>query len=216
MTITTLTGCTSPAKDAVSDTANKFLAVVAGDSQEDINSYASTEVANGDFVKLFDSDLLKQQFLDESEGTELTEASKTKLDEFCNLFSDMITSYSVSEVEIPKEAPNTATCIATINTSFDVNVITSESATKSIETESTRYHINNAEEINSLREEDPDAAESKVYNDMVMLVLQIYEEEITESEPMTYVMVLSLEKNSETDSWIVTKIENYDDSSIGG
>ena len=47
---------------------------------------------------------------------------------------------------------------------------------------------------------------------MTMLVLDIYEAEIDKSEPMTYVMVLTLEKNSETDSWIVTKVENYDDS----
>ena len=47
---------------------------------------------------------------------------------------------------------------------------------------------------------------------MLMLILQIYEDEIANSQEMTYAMVLTLEKNTETDSWIVTNVESYDDS----
>lgn len=212
LTITSLTGCTSQDKQSVTDTATTFLSIVASDSQEDINKYATSEVANGDFVQLFDADKLAEKFISDSEGVELTEESKAKLDEFCGLFSDMIQSYSVSDVEITKGDPDTATCIATINTSFAVDITNSEEVAKEFSDAKDRYAINNSEEITALKEEDETAANNKVYNDMLMLLLEIYEEEISESQEMTYAMVLTLEKNSETDSWIVTKIENYDDS----
>ena len=212
LTFSTLTGCSSQDKESVSESATTFLAIVADDSQEDINKYATTDVTNGDFVKLFDADLLTQQFMTDSEGVELSEESKAKLEEFCQLFSDMIQLYSVSDVEIIKGEPYSATCIATIKTSFDVNVISSQEAADKIKAETEKYNTANADEIATLAEEDPDGANNKVYNDMLMLVLDVYENEIANSQETTYAMVLTLEKNSETDSWIVTKIENYDDS----
>ena len=212
LTITALTGCSSQDTESVSDTANKFLAVVADDSQEDITTYATTEVATGEFVQFFDADFQKEQFLAGSDENALTDTTKQKIEEFYQLFSDMIQSYSISDVEITKGEPYSATCVATINTSFDVDITSSEATKALIKEETEKYNTDKAEEIAALSEEDPDAAQNKILNDMTMLVLDIYEAEIDKSEPMTYAMVLTLEKNSETDSWIVTKVENYDDS----
>lgn len=212
LTISSLTGCTSADVQSVNECATTFLAIVASDSQEDLSKYATSEVSSGDFVQLFDAEELAEKFVSDAESVELTEESKNKLDEFCSLFSDMIQSYSVSDVKITGKDPATATCTATIKTSFAVDVTKSEKVATEIEKAKESYLEANAEEIATLTEEDADAANNKVYNDMLMLILQIYEDEIANSQEMTYAMVLTLEENPETDSWIVTNVESYDDS----
>lgn len=212
ISISSLTGCTSQDKQSVNDCATTFLAIVASDSEEDISKYATSEVAAGDFVQLFDAEYLSGKFISDTENIELTEESKNKLDEFCGLFSDMIQDYSVSDVEITKGETTTATCTATVKTSFAVDVISSDKVADEIEKAKNSYATDHAEEIQTLSDEDAAAANNKVYNDMLMLILQIYEDEIANSQEMTYAMVLTLEKNTETDSWIVTNVESYDDS----
>lgn len=216
LTFGTLTGCTSSQdKQAISDTATAFLSIVASDSTEDITNYATTEVAEGDFVKLFDADYLAEQIVSETEGIELTNESKEKVDEFCGLYSDMIQSYSISDVNFEEGNNNKATCLATIKTKFDVNITDSDTVSEKINQATENYNTENAEEIAKLSEEDPDAANAQVFNDMLILILNVYEEEIASSEEMTYAMVLTLEKNTETDSWIVTNVEDYDSSDMG-
>lgn len=210
-TISSLTGCTSADTQSVNECATTFLAIVASDSEEDLSKYATSEVASGDFVQLFDAQELSAKFVSDAESVELTEESRNKLDEFCELFSDMIKSYSVSDVEIT-EKDAVATCTATIQTSFAVDVTSSDKVSAEIEKAKESYLADNAEEIAALTEEDADAANNKVYNDMLIQILQIYENEIANSQEMTYAMVFTLEKNTETDSWIVTDVKSYDDS----
>ncbi len=208
LTAISLTACTSQDKTAVSETATTFMAIVASDSTEDINNYATSEVANGDFVKLFDADSLVDIFLSSSEGAEISDVAKAEVDEFCNLFADMIKSYSVSNVNINKDG--TATAIATIETKFPIDIINSETASAKINEAIDAYNTNNAEEIAALTAEDSTAAQNKIYNDMLRIILIIYEDEIANSEEMTYAIALDLEKNPETDTWIVTNITDYD------
>ena len=214
LSISSLTGCTNQDKSAVQETASSFMAIVASDSTEDITKYATAEVANGGFVQLFDSDTLVKQLADGAGVSELTEESKTELDEFASLFSDMIKSYTITDINLDKkDGTQTATAVATFKTSFAMDILGSESASNKINEAITAYNSNNAEEIAALYEEGNDVAETKIYNDMLRIILDIYEDEIQNSQEMTYAIVLNLEKNNETDTWIVTSVSDYDSAS---
>ena len=203
-----LTGCTSQDKSAVEETANTFLAIVAGDSTEDINNYATVSVAGGDFVQFFDSSALADKFSQGFSYSELSEESQTELDEFCSLFSDIIESYSVSSVEVAKDS--TATALATLQTKYDIDVIQSSEVSDQITAAIEKYNTDNAEEISALFAENEASAEEKVYNDMISIILDIYEEALISSEGNTYAIVLSLLKNEEADSWYVDDVLSYD------
>ncbi|MBQ6589570.1 MAG: hypothetical protein IJI01_12960 [Butyrivibrio sp.] len=216
LSISSLTGCSNQDKSAVQETANSFMAILASDSTEDINKYATSEVANGGFVQLFNSDTLVNQIADGAGVSELTEESKAELDEFASLFSNMIQSYSISDTNLEKkDGTQTATAVATFKTSFAMDILGSESASNKINDAITAYNTNNAEEIAALYEEGTEVAEAKIYNDMLRIILEIYEDEIANSKEMTYAIVLDLEKNNETDSWIVTGVSDYDSSNPG-
>ena len=210
LTALTLAGCGSQDKNQVEETTNKFLSIIASDSDEDLNTYATTEVAGGDFVQFFDADALADKFTAGFSYSELSDESIAELDEFCSIFSDFIESYSVSNIEVSKDG--TATAIATIKTKFDVEVIQSDESSTKISEAIESYNTDNAEEIKALYAEDSENAEKKVYNDMIAIILEIYEEELLSSDSMTYAITLSLEKNTETDTWYVTNITNYDDA----
>ncbi|WP_029231155.1 hypothetical protein [Butyrivibrio sp. VCB2006] len=214
ITIPTLTGCTSQDKSAVSDSANTFMAIVASDSTEDINNYATADVANGDFVQLFNSNTLVDQITAGATTTDLDDQSKQELDEFASLFSSMIKSYSISDVKLDKkDGTYTATAVATFKTSFDMDLLGGDSASSKIDEAIAAYNTNHSEEIATLYEsEGTEAAEAKIYNDMLRIILDIYEDEIDNSQEMTYAIVLNLEKNSETDTWLVTGVTNYNES----
>ena len=47
------------------------------------------------------------------------------------------------------------------------------------------------------------------------ILINIYEEEIRDAEPVTYMLALTLSKNEETGSWYVSAVQSYD-SSIAG
>ena len=214
LSIFSISGCSSQDKTAVQETAQTFMAIVASDSEEDINKYATSEVANGDFVQLFDADTLVSQFSEGIEEYELTEESKNELDTFASLFSDMIMSYSVSDIKLDKkDDKHTATAVATFKTSFAMDIIGSENVSNKISDAIEVYNADHADEIAALYEEGNDVAEAKIYNDMLGIILEIYEDEIQNSQEMTYAIVLDLEKNNETDSWIVTGVNDYDSSS---
>ncbi len=214
LSICSLSGCSSQDKTAVQETAQTFMAIVASDSEEDINKYATSEVANGDFVQLFDADTLVSQFSEGIEEYELTEESKNELDTFASLFSDMIKSYSVSDIRLDKkDDTHTASAVVTFKTSFAMDIIGSASVSNKISDAIEVYNADHADEIAALYEEGNDVAEAKIYNDMLEIILEIYEDEIQNSHEMTYAIVLDLEKNNETDSWIVTGVNDYDSSS---
>lgn len=208
ISVSSLTGCTSADKTTVKETSEKFLAVVASDSTDNINNYATFEVANGDFVKLFDADKLLDQFTQGFSGAELTEETNTKVDEFCHLFADMITDYTVTKVDVKKDG--TATAIATLNTSFPIDIINDEGVSSKITEAVSKYNNDNAEELTALYQEGTEVAESKIYNDIILIILDIYEQEIAKSNEMTYAIALDLQKNPETDSWYVTSVNDYD------
>lgn len=204
----TLTGCTSPDVKKVEETAYTFMAVVAEDSQEDINDYASTSVVNGDFVKLFDSDALVDQFAEGFSDAELTEETNAKIDEFAKLFSDMIESYSISNIKVDKDG--NATAVATIKTSFPIEVVKSEAMTAKITGSVSKYYTDNSEEINALMAEDETSANNKIYNDIIQIVLNLYEDEIAGSSPMIYGVSLELQKNPVKDTWMVTDVKDLE------
>ena len=60
-----------------------------------------------------------------------------------------------------------------------------------------------------------EAAVEKACNDLIIIALDIYEEEIRDAESVTYMLALTLNKNEETGSWYVTSVQSYD-SSIAG
>ena len=202
-----LSGCTSKDKTKVQETAETFLAVVADESDEDINNYASAEVANGDFVQLFDAESLVAAFVQGFNTSELTEDTKSEVDKFCAMFDRLIRDYEVSNVEVGKD--NTATAVATIKTKFPVELMQSESVATKIGEATEAYYSNNEEEIAALYEQGEEVAEEKTYNDMIRIIMEIYEDEILNSSETTYAINLTLEKNPETDTWIVTSVEDY-------
>ena len=202
-----LSGCTSKDKTKVQETAETFLAVVADESDEDINNYASAEVANGDFVQLFDAESLVAAFVQGFNTSELTEDTKSEVDKFCAMFDRLIRDYEVSNVEVGKD--NTATAVATIKTKFPVEIMQSESVATKIGEATEAYYSNNEEEIAALYEQGEEVAEEKTYNDMIRIIMEIYEDEILNSSETTYAINLTLEKNPETDTWIVTSVEDY-------
>ena len=207
LSIASLTGCTSQDKASVEEAAIGFLAVVASDSTEDINKYATMEVAGGDFVQLFDADSMTDAFVSGLNQSELTDETKTEVIEFCRLFDDMIKEYSVTKVEVSKDGKATA-----IATKFPVDIIHSESASEKINEATDAYNKNNEEEIASWYEQGEDVAEAKIYDDMIRIILEIYEDEIDNSSEENYAIALTLEKNEETDTWYVTEVKDYDSS----
>ncbi len=205
-----LTGCGSADRDAVKETSEKFLAVVANDSTDEITDYATFEVANGDFVKLFNADKLLDQFSQGFSDAELTDETNAKVDEFCHLFADMIKDYTVTKVEVNKGG--TATAIATLNTTFPIDIINDEGVSTKITEAVSKYNNDNADELAALYQEGTEVAESKIYNDIILIILDIYSQEIAKSNEMNYAIALDLEKNPETDSWYVTNVKDYDSS----
>ncbi len=207
--ITALTGCVSSSdKNAAKETANNFLSIIASGSSENINQYCTDEVAESDFVKLFDSKYLSDQILADQDTSLLTEETLNELDEFCELFSKMVTDYEVKEIDVADDGSLSA--IATITTNFPVDIIQKTKSSQKVLKAAEEYSTEHEEEINALYiEEGEEATQSKIFNDIFLLALTTYEEEINASSPQDYAIVLSLEKNEETDSYIVTDVTDY-------
>lgn len=205
-----MTGCTSKDKTNVEETAKNFLQVVASESTDDLSAYATMEVAGGDFVQLFDADSMTDAFVAGFDLSELTEDTRAEVDNFCAIFDDMIKEYSITKVEVAKDG--TATVIATIKTKFPVDIISSQSASDKISEATEAYNKNNAEEITALYEQGEDVAKAKIYDDMIRIILEIYEDEIANSSEETYAIALTLQKNTETNTWYVTDVKDYDSS----
>lgn len=215
LSISLLTGCVSSAdKTAAKETADSFLNLVASGSTDGISEYCTEEVASGDFVKLFDSGYLAEQILADQDTSSLTEETLNELDEFCQLFSNMVTGYEVNEV-----TPNddgSVTAIATITTDFPVDIIKSSSTSSKVMEAAGAYSSEHEEEIAALyAEQGEEATSQKILNDVFLVALQTYEELIQSSTPQNYAIALKLEKNAETGTYLVTEVTDYLSASEG-
>ncbi|MCR4758385.1 MAG: hypothetical protein K5792_11340 [Butyrivibrio sp.] len=214
MTISLLTGCSSADKNAIKETSENFLSVVVSGTTDNIEKYANDSVSNGQFVRTFDSAYLAQKFKDGFKSDEVDAETSAKVDSFCELFSSMVTGYEIKDVTVDKNGIGTVT--ATIDTAFPINVIDNEEAVSKMNTITENYVTENADEIQSLYENHTDEeVESIVYNDMIVEILDMYEGLIQNASPETYAIVLTVEKNTETDSWVVTNVSTYDSASTG-
>ena len=209
LSISLLTGCVSSAdKNAAKDTADNFLKVVASGQTEGINDYCTDEVASGTFVKLFDSGYLAEQILSGQDTSDLTAETLSELDEFCNLFSNMVTGYEVKEVTANDDGSVTA--IATITTDFPVDIIKSSSTSEKVMEAAGAYSSEHEEEIATLyAEQGEEATQSKILNDVFLVALQTYEDLIKASAPQEYAIALKLEKNADTGTYLVTGVTDY-------
>lgn len=213
LSMSLLAGCGSKEKTNVEETANGFLTAVASNSTDDISKYATMEVAGGDFVQFFDAASMTDAFVAGFDQSELTDETKAEVSRFCALFADMIKDYEITKVEIGKDG--TATAIATIKTKFPVNIINNATAQQKISEATEAYNTNNAEEIAALKEQGEDIAKAKIYDDMIRIILEIYEDEIANSSEESYAIALTLQKNTETGTWSVVDVKDYDSSSTG-
>ena len=98
--ISTVTGCSMNDKSDAQEAAENFLSAVQKGDENSINNYASSQVASGNFVNLFDVNALRQQFQEGYGEDDMEDETAAKLDEFCDLFSSLITSYEVNEVTV--------------------------------------------------------------------------------------------------------------------
>ncbi|WP_026516172.1 hypothetical protein [Butyrivibrio sp. MC2021] len=209
LSISLLTGCVSNAdKNSAKETVEGFLQLVASGSTEGITDYCTDEVASGDFVKLFDSGYLADQILADQDTSSLTEETLNELDEFCKLFSNMVTAYEVKEITANDDKSITA--IATITTDFPVDIIKSSSTSEKVMEAAGTYSTEHEEEIAALyAEEGEETTQKKILNDVFLIALETYEDLIRNSSPQDYAIALKLEKNAETDSYVITEVTDY-------
>ncbi|MCR5671368.1 MAG: hypothetical protein K6G10_10220 [Butyrivibrio sp.] len=204
-----LAGCGLGDKSAAKEAAEKFLEALKTGNENDINSYSSGSVATGNFVKLFDSDYLVDVIKGGFDDVEVTDEASEKIDEFCSVFSSMIKDYEVSKVELNDD--KSATAIATIDTAFPINVFESDDAKARLEEVTGSYYDTHSDEIQEIiNSQGEDAVKQKIYDDMISIVLDTYKSIIDEAQSETYAIALTLKKNTETGTWYVTEIKNYD------
>ncbi len=216
LTISTaaLMGCTSADKTSAQETVTAFLDIVKSGTNENIEQYATEEVTSGEFVKTFDSEYLIEQLKNSFETAEIDSETNDKLNVFYDRISGMVSSYEITKVSIEKK--NTATAIVKINTEFPVNIFGSEETSNRVKEAAEKYHQEHDKEISKLYEDvGEEEAQAQLYPVRVKIALDTYSQIIDESKPETYAIVLSLEKNTETDSWYVTGIDSFD-SSVNG
>lgn len=209
-----LSGCQSKDTGAVTEAAENFLEGVKNDDKDAINANSSGEIAGGSFVSLFDGDYLKDQLTSSLNGTELTDETMDKLDEFYSMYETTLKEYNINEVTIDDDSA--ATVYATIKTNFPVDVTTSKDIQQKVKDASDKYNEEHMDEILKVKDEEGDeAAIAKAYNDLIIITMNIYEEAIALSEPETYSIVMTLMKNDETGTYYVTQIQSYDSKVAG-
>ncbi len=214
MMVVSLSGCGTKDKSAATEAATNFMEAVKTGNTDEINNYSSGEVATGYFVELFDGDYLKEELISSLGNPTLDDETATELDEFCALYSSMMEEYSITDVTMNDDG--TATAYVTIQNSFPFDIVTGESAQERFAAASEQYNTDNQEELAAITsEQGSDAAVEKACNDLILIALDIYEQEIASSEPVTYMLALNLSKNEETGTWYVTSVQSYD-SSIAG
>ena len=211
---TALMGCSPSDKAGAKEAATAFLDIVKSGTTENIEKYATPEVSSGDFVKTFDSEYLIKQLKEGFDTLGIDAETNSKVDDLCSKFAGMVTGYEISKITVDKK--NTATAIVKIDTSFPVNIAGDDETTKKIEAAAQSYHTEHEDEIKQMYNDlGKEAAEEQLYSKRIAVVIDTYIEVISQSQPETYAIVLNLEKNAETDSWLVTGIDTYD-SSVNG
>jgi hypothetical protein len=213
---TTLTGCSSAKKDksGAQEAAAGFLEGIKSGSKNEINKYSSGEGTTGEFVKLYDADSFEEDLLEALGDTNLSEETQKELDEFYAGYSSMMEEYQITDVVISDNG--SATAYVTVKNSFPFDVTKSETTKNRVSEALAKYQEDNQEELEKIAAEQGEEAElEKVRNDTVIIILNTYEEAIALSEPVTYMLALTLNKNEELGSWYVSDVQSYD-SSIAG
>ncbi len=213
---TALAGCSSGKKDksGAQEAAAGFLEAIKSGSKDEINKYSSDEVSTGEFVALYDADSFKEELVTGLGDTNLSEETQERLDTFSANYSSMLEEYQITDVVVNNDG--SATAYVTMKNSFPYDVVQSESTQNRVNEALAKYNEENQEELQTIiSEQGEDAAVEKACNDSLMIILDIYDEEIALSEPVTYMLALTLNKNEELGSWYVSGVQSYD-SSIAG
>lgn len=214
LSLLALTGCSSQDKSAAKEAAASFMEAVKTGDTNAINNYSSSEVSTGSFVALFDRDYLKEDLTSKLGNPELDDETISKLDELGTMYSTLMEEYQITEVALNDDG--TATAYVTMKTSFPFDVVTSKETQDKFSSASDEYTNTSQDELQKITEEQgQDAAIAKAYNDLILIAVNIYEEAIESSEPVSYLIALNLDKNAETGTWYVTSVQSYD-SSIAG
>jgi hypothetical protein len=214
MAVAALTGCESKDKGAVKEAAESFMEAVKTGDKDKINEYSSDEVASGYFVELFDADSLKDELTTSLGNPTLEDETVAKLDEFYSLYSSMMEKYEITDIGMNDDG--SATAYVTMTNSFPFDVITNESSQVKFSKASEEYNTGNQDELIQItNEQGQQAAVEKACNDLILIALDIYEEEIEVSDPVTYILALTLNKNEETGRYYVTGVQSYDSSVAG-
>ena len=214
MSLSVLTGCSSSDKSAAGEAAEAFMEAVKNGDTNAINEYSSSEVSTGSFVALFDKNYLKEDLTSKLGNPELEDETVAKLDELGTLYSSLMEEYQLTEVSLNED--KTATAYVTMKTSFPYDVITSEATQAKFTAATEDYNVTSQDELLKITEEQgQEAAISKAYNDIILLAVDIYEDAIESSKPVSYLLALNLSKNDATGTWYVTSVQSYD-SSIAG
>ncbi len=215
LTASLLAGCSSKKDESgAQEAAESFMEAVKTGSKDGINQYSSAEVATGEFVELFDADRLKEELVAGLGDTNLDEETQSRIDGFCSRYGAMMEEYQITGVTLNDDG--TATAYVTMKNSFPYDVVQSDETQSKVDEELIRYNEGSEEALQSIiSEQGQEVAVERAYNDMLILVLDVYEEEIKASEPVTYMLALTLNKNEELGSWYVTAVQSYD-SSIAG
>lgn len=211
-----LTGCgKEKEKDTavVQEAAEAFLEAVKTGDENGIREHATSEVASGYFVTLFNATALEEQFTSNLDKASIREDTQAKMDEFYDLYTSMMEEYSVTDVAYNDDG--TATAHAAMKTSFPTDVITSDDAKLSLNVATSKYNEENMDEILKMRKDDgEDVAFVKISNDLIIVAMDVYEDIIASSSPMTYDLELTLkeekEEGAKEGTWVVTEIKDYD------
>lgn len=207
--LTLLTGCGAQDKSDAKEAADQFLKAVKENDQDSINTYASSAVATGDFAAILDAEDLKNSFLQESGGASLSDEAKAKVDSFTNRLSTMIQSYEIKDVAINED--KSASVVASVTTAFSVSATNSEAFQQKLDDAVNQYYDEKHDEILEVNaQQGEEASAALIYEDLTLLVLDMYEQELNASGPETYAIALTLQKNAETGNWYVSNIQNYD------
>ena len=214
LSLSIFTGCSSQDKSAAKEAAVGFMEAVKTGDTNGINTYSSSEVSTGSFVSLFDKDYLKEDLTSKLGNPELNEEATSKLDELGSMYSTLMEEYQITEVALNNDG--SATAYVTMKTSFPFDVITSQETQDKFSAASEEYNNTSQAELLKITEEQgQDAALAKAYNDLILIAVNVYEEAIESSDPVSYLIALNLNKNNETGTWYVSSIQSYD-SSIAG
>ncbi|MCR5404504.1 MAG: hypothetical protein K6E91_11910 [Butyrivibrio sp.] len=216
-----LTGCgKEKEKDTtvVQEAAESFLEAVKTGDENGIKEHATSEVANGYFVTLFNAKALEEQFTSNLDKASIRDDTQAKMDEFYNLYTSMMEEYTITDVAYNEDG--TATAHATMKTSFPIDVITSDDAKLSLNVATSKYNEENMDEIVKMRKDDgEDVAFVKISNDLIIVAMDVYEDIIASSSPMTYALELTMTEKKEEDqkegTWLVSEIKDYDINAAG-